>query len=53
MLMETAFEWFNRPSECKEYHLVDFPIFKGGNQDPIEWLNAFEKACEANQVARN
>ena len=33
--------------------MIGFPIFKGGNQDPIEWLNAFERACEANQVARN
>ena len=30
--------------------MVDFPEFKGGNQDPIEWLEAFERACVANKV---
>ncbi|GBC05842.1 hypothetical protein RclHR1_06470005 [Rhizophagus clarus] len=28
----------------KESRLVDFPKFKGGNQDPIEWLEAFDRA---------
>ncbi|CAI2201309.1 13146_t:CDS:1, partial [Funneliformis geosporum] len=35
----------------KETRLVDFPTFKGGNQDPIEWLEGFERACAANRVA--
>jgi hypothetical protein len=30
--------------------LVDFPEFRGGNQDPIEWLEAFERACIANRI---
>ena len=34
----------------RERHMVDFPIFKGGHQDPIEWLDNFEKACLANGV---
>ena len=36
-----------------ETRLVNFPEFKGGNQDPIEWLEAFEQACKANRVADN
>jgi hypothetical protein len=36
--------------DAKEYRLVDFPEFKGGNQDPIEWLEAFERACNANRI---
>jgi len=35
---------------CKESRLVDFPEFKGGNQDPIDWLEAFDRACKANCV---
>ncbi|GES77010.1 probable cyclin-dependent serine/threonine-protein kinase DDB_G0292550 [Rhizophagus clarus] len=35
----------------KESRLVDFPKFKGGNQDPIEWLEAFDRACKANCVS--
>ncbi|RGB33554.1 hypothetical protein C1646_761543 [Rhizophagus diaphanus] len=34
----------------RESRLVDFPVFKGGNQDPVEWLEAFSRACMANRV---
>ena len=36
-----------------EIRLVNFPEFKGGNQDPIEWLEAFEQVCKANRVSDN
>ena len=42
-----------RISTPKETRLVDFPTFKGGNQDPIEWLEGFQRACAANRVAEN
>ncbi|GES85289.1 KRAB-A domain-containing protein [Rhizophagus clarus] len=29
-----------------ESRLVDFPKFKGGSQDPIEWLKAFDRASQ-------
>ena len=35
----------------KEFRLVDFSEFKGGNQDPIEWLESFDQACKANSIA--
>ena len=35
----------------RETRLVDFLIFKGGNQDPLEWIEAFTNACNANNVA--
>jgi hypothetical protein len=50
MLMEKMFEFFERGSQTKETRLVDFPEFKGGNQDPVEWLESFERACTANRV---
>ena len=34
----------------RETRLVDFPVFKGEQQDPIAWLEAFEGACVANGV---
>jgi hypothetical protein len=36
--------------KAKEVRIVDFPEFRGGNQDPIEWLEGFERACNANRV---
>ena len=45
-----ASHFFNQGFEPKEYRLVDFPEFRGGNQDPIEWLEAFEKACTTNRI---
>ena len=50
MMFEKARNYFNRNAEPRETRLVDFPEFKGGNQDPIEWLEAFERACRANRV---
>ncbi|GES76966.1 hypothetical protein RCL_jg7521.t1 [Rhizophagus clarus] len=43
-------EYFDRSAEPRETCLVDFPEFKGGNQDPVEWLEAFKRACDANKV---
>src|SRR3954453_15970737 len=37
-------------SRTRETRLVDFPTFKGEQQDPIAWLEAFEGACVANGV---
>ncbi|CAG8662829.1 16347_t:CDS:2, partial [Dentiscutata erythropus] len=35
----------------KEYKLIDFPIFLGdNNKDPIEWIEAFTRACIGNNV---
>ena len=48
--MEKAFHFFNWSEKPKKSRLVDFPEFKEGNQDPIEWLEAFERACIANRV---
>ena len=49
-LMQEAYRFMGQNAELKELRLVDFPEFKGGNQDPIEWLEAFERACVANKV---
>ena len=49
-LITEAMNYFKREPEPKEYRLVDFPEFKGGNQDPIEWLESFERACDANRI---
>ena len=49
-LMQEAYRLMGQNAEPKELRLVDFPEFKGGNQDPIEWLEAFERACVANKV---
>ena len=37
----------------RESRLVDFPEFKEANQDPIEWLESFDRACKANSVSMN
>ena len=34
----------------RESKVVDFPEFYGGDQDPIEWIEGFERACVANNV---
>ena len=49
-LMCEAGRFFNREESPKESRLVDFPEFRGGNQDPIEWLESFDRACSANRV---
>ena len=51
MLMHEAYRYLTRQQESKEYRLVDFPEFRGGNQDPIEWLESFERACDTNRIA--
>ncbi|GES92751.1 hypothetical protein RCL_jg22030.t1 [Rhizophagus clarus] len=52
-LVAKAKEYFDRNAEPRKTRLVDFPEFKGGNQDPVEWLEAFERACDANKVPEN
>ncbi|GES88976.1 hypothetical protein GLOIN_2v1772369 [Rhizophagus clarus] len=52
-LIAKAKEYFDRSAESRKTRLVDFPEFKGGNQDPVEWLKVFEKACDANKVLEN
>ena len=49
-LMWEAGRFFNREEAPKESYLVDFPEFCEGNQDPIEWLESFDRACSANRV---
>ena len=49
-IINSVMNFFNKEPEAKEYRLVDFPEFKGGNQDPIEWLESFERACNANRI---
>src|SRR2546421_7180854 len=49
-LMWEASRFFNREESPKESRLVDFPEFRGGNQNPIEWLESFDRACSANRV---
>jgi hypothetical protein len=49
-LMKKAQQFLDNNGQAKEVKIVDFSEFKGGNQDPIEWLEGFERACNANQV---
>ena len=34
----------------REQRLVDIPTFKGGNQDPVEWIESFQRACQTNRI---
>jgi hypothetical protein len=47
-LMERAQQFLDNNGQAKEVRIVDFPEFRGENQDPIEWLEGFERACNAN-----
>ena len=38
------------PTSPRETKLVDLPTFKGGEQDPLIWLEEFEDACVANRI---
>jgi hypothetical protein len=59
-IMEQFFKEFTktmketRPTKTepktRETRLVDFPTFRGEQQDPIAWLEAFEGTCAANGV---
>ena len=40
----------NQPAAPREIHVVSYPIFRGGEQDPNQWWQEFEYACVANQV---
>ncbi|PKB96661.1 hypothetical protein RhiirA5_385193 [Rhizophagus irregularis] len=44
-------KFYAKGVELRESRLVDFPVFKGGNQDPVEWIEAFSRACVANRVS--
>ena len=37
-------------SSIKEIYIVDFPIFKRGEQNPILWLKDFRTTCLANNT---
>jgi hypothetical protein len=52
-LMKRAQQFLDNNGQAKEVRIVDFPKFRGRNQDPIEWLEEFEKACNANRVHAN
>ena len=39
-------------SPKKEVRMVNYPTFSEGDQDPVEWLKAFNRACASNQVKR-
>jgi hypothetical protein len=38
-------------TQPRETRLVDFPIFKGEGQDPVDWIENFKNACTANNVS--
>ena len=42
--------WMQNTQNPREQRLVDIPTFKGGNQDPIEWIEAFQRACQTNRI---
>ncbi|GBC15909.2 GATA zinc finger domain-containing protein 14-like [Rhizophagus irregularis DAOM 181602=DAOM 197198] len=44
-------KFYAKGVEPRESRLVDFPVFKGGNQDPVEWIEAFSRTCVANRVS--
>ncbi|CAB5201345.1 unnamed protein product [Rhizophagus irregularis] len=46
---QQAQKFYAKGVEPKESRLVDFPVFKGGNQDSVEWIEAFSRACIANR----
>ncbi|CAB5202718.1 unnamed protein product [Rhizophagus irregularis] len=46
---QQAQKFYAKGVEPKESRLVNFPVFKGGNQEPIEWIEAFSRACVANR----
>ena len=35
----------------REVRFVDLLTFKGGDQDPQDWLNRYNNACEANGIS--
>ncbi|CAB5195642.1 unnamed protein product [Rhizophagus irregularis] len=41
---QQAQKFYAKGVEPRESRLVDFPVFKGGNQDPVEWIKAFRTA---------
>ncbi|CAB5358714.1 unnamed protein product [Rhizophagus irregularis] len=41
---QQAQKFYAKGVEPRESRLVDFPVFKGGNQDPVEWIEAFRTA---------
>ena len=52
-VLQRAQHYYENNTMPRESRLVDFPTFKGGNQDPYEWLEAFERACIANRIHGN
>ncbi|CAB5196283.1 unnamed protein product [Rhizophagus irregularis] len=48
---QQAQKFYAKGVEPRKSRLVDFPVFKGGNQDPVGWIEAFSRACVANRVS--
>jgi len=40
----------SQTTESRETQLVQLPIFKGGEQDPLQWIQEFDAACLANHI---
>jgi hypothetical protein len=52
IMKELKKEKNNNGTNKKESRLVDFPTFSGGDQDPIHWIESFERACIANNIQK-
>ncbi|RIB17908.1 hypothetical protein C2G38_2186132 [Gigaspora rosea] len=38
----------------KKYKMIDFPTFSGNqDEDPVEWVEAFTRACVGNNISEN
>jgi hypothetical protein len=40
----------NNTGGGRETKVVNFPDFRAGEQDPLQWLESFEDACKANKI---
>lgn len=49
--LQRTIQGWNTGNTLKETHMVPIPIFKGGEQDPLTWLQDFNDACRANNIS--
>ncbi|RIB11793.1 hypothetical protein C2G38_2202511 [Gigaspora rosea] len=53
-LLQAMINTLNQPWEPQvknsEQNLANIPTFTGGNQDPVEWLEAIDRAFKANKI---
>jgi len=49
--LATAIGNMNWSPTVREVHVIDYPIFRGGEQDPNQWWKEFQQACTANKVS--